>query len=276
MGTYGPGEIAEMVAWCPPAIGIITAIGPVHLERMKDEETIARAKEEILSAAHTAILNVDNQWLRPVAERAAAAGKKVVRCSATDRSADVAVIDGVVLVGGEQLARIDDLEAAPTNVACAVAAALELGVPADDVAARVTSLPPTENRQTVSRSADRGFTIIDDTFNSNPAGARAALALLARRAADGGSQVLVTPGMVELGSRQADENRDLAALAAEQCDTIVVVGHTNRKALVEGARRGGATLVTVETRPEAVEWVRSHLHDGDAVLYENDLPDHFP
>ena len=50
MGTYGPGEIAEMCAWVTPDVAVITAIGPVHLERMKDEAAITRAKAEILEA----------------------------------------------------------------------------------------------------------------------------------------------------------------------------------------------------------------------------------
>ena len=122
-----------------------------------------------------------------------------------------------------------------------------------------------------------GFTILDDTYNSNPAGAEAALHRLGRLARPGGRCVVVTPGMVELGDRQAAANGHFASMAAAQASHLVVVGHTNRPALVAGARAGGgAEVVTVETRPQAVEWVRSHLHEGDAVLYENDLPDHFP
>ena len=278
MGTYGLGEIAEMVEWCPPAIGIITAIGPVHLERMRTEETIARAKEEILGRASTAIVNVDSPLLRPVADRAAAAGKKVVRVSAMDPTADVVVVDRVVTVGGREVARMPaDLSAAPSNIACAVAAAIELGVAPEDVASRLATIPPVEFRQTVSRSADRGYSIIDDTYNANPTGARTALELLAKTVGPTGRQVLVTPGMVELGVRQKDENRAFAALAGAQCSDVVVVGHTNRTALVAGARSAANAVVhVVETRQEALDWVRSQLGDGDAVLFECDLPDHHP
>jgi UDP-N-acetylmuramoyl-tripeptide--D-alanyl-D-alanine ligase len=57
---------------------------------------------------------------------------------------------------------------------------------------------------------------------------------------------------------------------------VVVVGHTNRQALLEGARTGTAEVLAVDTREQAVEWVKANLGPGDAVLYENDLPDHFP
>ncbi len=57
---------------------------------------------------------------------------------------------------------------------------------------------------------------------------------------------------------------------------LVVVGHTNRDALLRGAEGSAANVVALATRDEAVEWARSNLGDGDAVLYENDLPDHYP
>jgi UDP-N-acetylmuramoyl-tripeptide--D-alanyl-D-alanine ligase len=88
---------------------------------------------------------------------------------------------------------------------------------------------------------------------------------------------MVTPGMVELGSIQHRENRELAVHASGIVTDLVVVGRTNRRALIEGASESGlGSVIVVSTREEAVEWVKSHLSAGDAVLYENDLPDHFP
>ncbi len=98
MGTYGPGEIAELCSWLTPRVGVITAIGPVHLERFGSEDRIVEAKAEILERAEVAVLNVDDARLRALADRAAAAGKRVWRCSATDRHADVCVLaDGGAL-----------------------------------------------------------------------------------------------------------------------------------------------------------------------------------
>jgi UDP-N-acetylmuramoyl-tripeptide--D-alanyl-D-alanine ligase len=116
--------------------------------------------------------------------------------------------------------------------------------------------------------------IIDDTYNSNPAGARAAVERLAAAAA--GRTVVVTPGMVELGCTQAAENRELAAFVAGRVDDFIVVGRTNRRALLAGARGGRSRVVAVRHRPEAVSWAAENLRDGDGVLYENDLPDHYP
>jgi UDP-N-acetylmuramoyl-tripeptide--D-alanyl-D-alanine ligase len=91
--------------------------------------------------------------------------------------------------------------------------------------------------------------------------------------------VVVTPGMVELGARQSEENRHFAAAVAGAADHLLVVGRTNRSALVAGADSvpgSGLVVMTVRDRAEAVAWVRSHLVEGDIVLYENDLPDHYP
>jgi UDP-N-acetylmuramoyl-tripeptide--D-alanyl-D-alanine ligase len=163
----------------------------------------------------------------------------------------------------------------PGNVACAVAAALSLGVPAEIVASRLESLPGAPHRRT-AQWASNGANVIDDTYNSNPAGARSALGLLEKTAAAGGKKVVVTPGMVELGPLQARENGNFAAAAGAVATQLVVVGRTNARALLAGARAAGLPALRVRNRAAAVAWVSANLRPGDAVLYENDLPDHYP
>ncbi len=279
MGTYGPGEIAEMCAWCPPDIAVITAIGPVHLERFGSETRIVEAKSEITVGAGTVVLNIDDARLDQLAGRLAGARtQRVVRCSAADQGADVCVRAGAgglaLWIGGRRLAAgaAAPPGVQPGNLACAVAVALALGVPEVTVAERLATLPEVPHRL-VRALAPSGLVVIDDTFNSNPAGARAALDVLAGAGA-GHRRAIVTPGMVELGRRQAEENRAFAAAASAVATDLVVVGRTNQRALMAGA----ASLhpVAVRTRQEAVTWVRAHLGSGDAVLYENDLPDHYP
>ena len=158
------------------------------------------------------------------------------------------------------------------NVACAVGVASRLGVPAADQLARLADLPTVPHRLAVA-TAPSGVVVIDDTYNSNPAGARAALGVL-RSEARQGRRVVVTPGMVELGKRQAEENRVFGNAALEVATDLIVVGQTNRSALV--AEAGQRRPITVRTREDAVCWVRENLVSGDAVLYENDLPDHYP
>jgi UDP-N-acetylmuramoyl-tripeptide--D-alanyl-D-alanine ligase len=259
MGTYGPGEIAELCAWIEPKIGVITAIGPVHLERFGSEDRIVEAKAEIFERAEVAVLNIDDERLRALADRLEAAGKRVIRCSA----ADVAPM-------------LEGVDAPAGNVACAVAVALELGVAPDDVKALVKTLPTAANRLAKGEGGG-GWTILDDTFNSNPAGAGRALDALEAAAGEGKRRIVVTPGMVELGPRQVDENAAFARDAAARATDLVVVGHTNRKALLGGAAGGTATVRVVDSREQAVAWVRDQgLGPGDVVLYENDRPDHYP
>ena len=120
-----------------------------------------------------------------------------------------------------------------------------------------------------------GAVIIDDTYNANPAGAAAALDLLDRLAAEGGRRVVVTPGMVELGDRQDEENARFAEAAAKVATVVVVVGQTNAGALLRGVAGSNAQVVRVATREQAVAWVTARVGPGDVVLYENDLPDHY-
>jgi UDP-N-acetylmuramoyl-tripeptide--D-alanyl-D-alanine ligase len=282
MGTYGPGEIAAMCEWVRPTVAAITAIGPVHLERMKDEATIARAKAEIFTTATTCALNVDSEHLAPMVDELRAQGKKVLRCSALDPTADVQVADEgderIVRLAGVELVRLTEpSDANPTNVAIAIALAREVGVPDDVIARRLADLPTASNRRSIERGST-GATYIDDTYNSNPAGAAAALVTLQHQAAATNATriALVTPGMVELGDRQFEENRRFAAAASEICTDIVIIGATNRKALQAGAHEGRARVVLVDDRPGATAWVKENAGEGDVVLFENDLPDHFP
>jgi len=298
MGTYGPGEIADLCRWCPPDIAVITAIGPVHLERFGSEDRIVESKAEIIVPADDVVLPSDDARLGAVADRALKEGKRVLRCSTVDRSAGVFVgritehpgADGShVSVSARGSLLVDDLEiptgVQPTNLACAVAVALLLEVDTATIADRLHDLPPVEHRLSAVPSST-GVIILDDTYNSNPAGARSALQALATTghayAADpssGHRLAVVTPGMVELGSVQFADNREFGAAAAAVATDLVIVGRTNRRALEAGSRlaAGSATrVIRARHRDQAVAWVRQHLASGDVVLYENDLPDHYP
>ena len=276
MGTYGPGEIAELCSWCPPSIAVVTAIGPVHLERMKNLDTIERAKYEITEPATRVVLNVDDDRLAGWVTRLEARGKSVRTAGSLTATSSVRVVelDGRwhVYVEGDDVGSLELVAGLqPTNLACAIGAALEVGASVEEISARFADLVPVANRSNVV-VAQSGVTVIDDTFNANPASARAALSVLAGLQLSG-RKVVVTPGLIELGSSQVSENaalaREVGALGAE----LAVVGRTNARALIRGFH-GAATRF--DTREEAVAWVRSNLVRGDGVLYLNDLPDHYP
>ena len=300
MGTYGPGEIADLCRWCPPDVAVITAIGPVHLERFGSEDRIVQAKSEILGPARDVVLQTDDPRLEALAVAAAERGQRVRRCSALDPSADVCVVrhaerhgEASVFVDGDLVAGSLALATGiqPSNLACAIAVALVLGVERRAVVERLAGLTSADHRLQATTGAS-GVTILDDTYNSNPAGAAEALAALADLASLGpgggagpaggggaGRRVVVTPGMVELGPRQFEENRNFGAAITATADHLVVVGRTNRPALLAGVASvpdAGLTVTLTAHRDEAVAWVRGHLGPGDVVVYENDLPDHYP
>ena len=283
MGAYGPGEIAALCRWLRPEVAVITSIGPAHLERFGTLDRTLAAKAEITSTARVVVLNIDDERLDELARRLGG-DHKIVRASGLDASAGVAVLDratGLELrVRGSSYGVAVLAPGTPppirSNAACAAAVAVELGIDPEVVVKRLTSLPVVPNRLQRYR-ANAGYVVFDDTFNANPIGAGLALDALGSEACEG-RRVLVTPGMVELGKVQAAENAALAERAARIVTDLVIVGRTNRAALVEGWRKAGQApaVKLVDTREEAVAWTRGELGAGDAVLFENDLPDHFP
>lgn len=284
MGTYGPGEIKELCEWFTPEVAAIVSIGEAHLERMGSRETIVQAKSEILERAKVWILNVDTPELAAKAD-SAGPGIQVIRCSASNvDGADIAVLtddDGVVSVHvrGEKVTSFTpDGAVHAINVAVAVAAADYFGVPHSMIAKQLTKLPTVASRGISSRT-EGGVTIIDDTFNSNPTGASAALEAAVEALPSGKTLWVVSPGMFELGDNMYSRNNEFASAVFAQADArLVGVGGTNRKAFADAASSAGAgsRYEWFGTRPAAVARVMGEAQDGDVVLYENDRPDHLP
>jgi UDP-N-acetylmuramoyl-tripeptide--D-alanyl-D-alanine ligase len=158
------------------------------------------------------------------------------------------------------------------HVLAGAAVAVAVGRRLEDLAEPIGALQPVEHRLQLIEGAG-GVTVIDDAYNSNSEGAAAALevleALPARR------RVVVTPGIIELGPLQEQANEEFGRRAAAVADTIVVVARTNRAALVRGAETDSARVVVVDSLAQAQEELASLLRPGDAVLFENDLPDHY-
>ena len=270
MGTYGPGEIAEMCSWVTPTVGVIVSLGPVHLERFRSEERIVQAKSEILDRAQVGVICVDHPLLADLAAKRSRS-MSILEVSTGERGR-VRIFGGRLIVDGSPIAEVPS-GVFSANLAAAIGVCVALDVDLATVVPLLAGLPTPRHRQTVA-VGESGVRIIDDTFNSNPEGAKRALGVLA--GAGGGRKVLVTPGMVELGPVQAAQNEALAREGSAIADHLVIVGATNRPALLRGAAGGRASVTVVDSREEAVAWVRANLGPGDAVLYENDLPDHYP
>jgi UDP-N-acetylmuramoyl-tripeptide--D-alanyl-D-alanine ligase len=276
MGTYGPGEIRALCQWCVPEIAVVTAIGPVHLERMKTLVAIEGAKFEVTEKAKVIVVNVDDPVLARWPTQRASTDKRYRGAGSLNAQASVRVrVDDdewTIIIDGEVLGRIAAIASVqPTNLACALAVALELGTPREQLVARTTSVRSIENRSNVVTAAS-GVVVIDDTFNANPTSALTALKTLSRVASTG-RRVVVTPGLVELGREQYPENLALAQKVAAAGDELVIVKRTNALPLETGYK---GPVRRFNSRDEAVAWVRASLGPGDGVLYLNDLPDHYP
>ena len=303
MGTYGAGEIRELCRLFPPDIAVITVIGEAHLERMRTRANILAAKSEITERARTVVLPIDDPGLAALADSCEAAGRRVIRCSVVEaadagpdelRAAVQPTTTGAAPDGGSQGAAADvvvdrtdgrvrigtttlELGEVPhaVNLAVALGVAFALDVEPTALAPRLTALPRAAHRAEVHEGT--GVAVIDDTYNANPIGAHAALAeaaAMARRR--GGPLVVVSPGMVELGPVQRERNGAFGEACAAAGASLIVVGRTNRAALVAGARAGGAEPETVDRRERAVPRAMALAGERGVVLYENDLPDHYP
>lgn len=282
MGTYGPGEIRELCRLFPPDIAVITTIGEAHLERMRTTATVLAAKSEITERARIVVLPVDSPELAALAERCRHAGKRVVTCTVAGAPADVAVdlVTGDVTLtapdGTTTSLPVGAGVAHGVNLAVALGVVLAVGAELSSLGPRLRSLPRAAHRAEL-QDTGTGLLVVDDTYNANPIGAHAALTEAAALAEGrDGRLVVVTPGIVELGPVQRVRNTEFARAAAQAGAHVVVVGRTNRAALVAGVQQGGGTYDVVDHRAQAVPLATAKAGPAGVILYENDLPDHYP
>ena len=287
MGAKNPGDIREICDLVHPAMGIVTAVGPQHLESFGSIEAVQRTKFELvdaLPADGVAFVNDDFEYIasRPVDN---------VRCdrySCHDAAGAQWTADGIAYApdgtnftvhGPEGFALTLQTrllgEANISDLLAAVAAAHTLGVPDEKIRYAVAQIQPVEHRLSIRRTSG-GLTVIDDAYNSNPVGSRMAMEVLGGM--KGGRRVVITPGMIELGDRQHELNAVLGRHIAANADIAIIVGRYNREAITEGieaAAVAGCETHTVDTFAEAQTLLTNIARAGDVVLYENDLPDTF-
>jgi UDP-N-acetylmuramoyl-tripeptide--D-alanyl-D-alanine ligase len=285
LGDWVPGDIALLCGLLRPTVGVVTTIGPEHLERFRTMDRVVASKSELLEALPAqgaAVMNQDDPTVRGLADRGWAAS--VIRFGLADEAQVRARDVRTTREGLEFVVQIDGAAEAAfkvgvlgrhnvSNLLAAIAAAHSLGMTLDEIATAARRIAPVEHRlQPIEGSG--GVLVIDDAFNSNPRGAAAALDVLAEL--DGGQRILVTPGMVELAEREFDENRAFGRRAAGVCDAVVVVGRQRAAPLVAGLRDGGfpdERLYVVSDLAEATGRLNTLVRSGDVVLFENDLPD---
>jgi UDP-N-acetylmuramoyl-tripeptide--D-alanyl-D-alanine ligase len=267
---------------------VLTAIGPEHLERFGSLEAIERAKYELIEALPAdgiAFFNVDDERVRRLADTTRHV--RVVRYGLLpDGRPDVTAenlrtsprgIELEVVRGAERfhlrcglLGRHNAL-----NLLAGVAVARELGVTPEAIVRAAAGITAPEHRLQLIPTVG-GPTIIDDAYNANPVGVQAALDVLAEM--PGGQKILVTPGMVELGPVEEEENRRFGSAAAAVCDLVILVGPKRTAPIQAGLRAAGfpeERIRVVRALSEVPSLLRQHAGPNDVVLFCNDLPDQY-
>jgi|688.fasta_scaffold18174_6 UDP-N-acetylmuramoyl-tripeptide--D-alanyl-D-alanine ligase len=274
IGMYGEGEIAKICDWLRPEVAVITAIGPMHLERVGSIDAIKRAKSEILNHAPVGVFWMGDVNVALIAKEFHL--PKTVSCGmfGSDCNVEVSVGQNIntYFVHGETIGSLPAGELHHENVACAIGVALALNVPTKVLSEGLQRMLPVGHRAETF-SSDSGALVIDDTFNSNPSGAKRALKIL--EDFRGSRRIVVTPGFFELGHQQAEKTREFVESSLAAGVEVIFVGYSNRRAVASLAKHSGSELRLVASRTKAKK-ILSNLGSHDAILWENDLPVHLP
>ena len=287
MGAYGPGSIARLCKLTPPDVGLITALGAAHYERFKSLGTVAQAKfelaESVFERGGVTVVNRDGMDPALLKERMAAVPGNyqiigeggtlaISTCELTKNGLTLHVKDGdeehilkAPLYGRHQAG----------NILLAAGCARAVGLPWAAIKGALASVPQIRHRLEVGRNSGQP-TLINDAYNSNPVGFAGALECLDTLVELGGRRILLTPGMVELGSKHDEEHERLGMLAAAHCDIVLVVTPERIPTFMKGleaANKGNVTVMTFGAQEKAEEWAKRNWEAGDAVLFENNLPD---
>ena len=284
MGAKYVGDIKELCELADPDIGIITSIGAQHLDTFGSLENIVSTKLELsdylLARGRMIALNGDCELIKDNIK----SNENVILCGLagdvkiTEISADERGTSFVLTTkSGESFPLTVGLLGAHnvTNVALAAAVALELGMTPDEIRRAARKIKCAPHRLEI-KSAGRDL-IIDDAYNANPAGTKAALAALGLF--KDSTRIIVTPGMVELGADSDAFNKTLGRDAAAVCDYIFLVGSFGSEIIRSGAIEAGFPedkIFIYDRVEDAINGARVIPSDVQRViLLENDLPDNY-
>ena len=301
MGAYKRGDIRELCNLAVPQIGILTAVGPQHLERFKSIENIAKTKYELIESLPPdgpAVFNCDNEICARLANKREQDAHPVRRyatepfpVASTSERAELIARNIQHTDEGLAFTIYTSVDTAETtkaeirtqllgrhnvsNILAATAVAIECGMTLEEIRVAIANVEPVPHRLQLTAS-EGNVTIIDDSFNSNPVGAKAALEVLTE--IQGGKKVLVTPGMVELGEREYEENKRLGEQAADVCDLVILVGPSRTTPILDGlkaAQYPTQQIIVALNLEEVKQHLATQVQAGDVVLFENDLPDNY-
>lgn len=291
MGAKKTGEILETVQMLPPDAALISTIFGQHLETFGSIENIVNEKAKVfehLKKNGTAIINMDDANIvkiqqridvnkiyysvRPITERVPAVYVENIRVHSG--GSDFVLVDAR---SDKQIRRIEMHtgllgEHNISNIVAAAAMALHLGASLKSIARATSELTPVKNR--LSTRVEGGVTILEDAFNSNPIGAKAALNVLSLMPAN--KRIIITPGMIELGSAEKAVHTEFGRQIAAVCDEVVLVTKKRTADIYDGIQSAGYNMDNVRIvsgMREALALIKNAFNEGDVVLIENDLPD---
>lgn len=285
MGARYIGDIKEICDIVHPNHGIITSIGPQHLETFLNIENIQNTKFELADALPKdgkLFLNGDCEYIISKAEKydntifyhSENVGKGYyaddIKVSQMGTDFTVVSPDGrkarfqMHLIGAHNV----------INVVGAIAVANQLGIDLEDLKIPVRRLQPVQHRMQLREQGN--VTIIDDAYNSNPVGSKAAVETLAMFE---GVRILITPGMVELGEKEEEYNYKFGTYASDCCDYILLVGKKHIEPIKKGAIDQGFVeekCKVFDKLEEALSYAYAIKDQGHKyILLENDLPDNY-
>ena len=276
MGFYVPGEIRTLCEIAQPQVGVVSNIGTVHAERAGTQETIARGKAELVESLPegpegVAILNMDDPWVRWMADRTKADVFSYGIIEGADLTASEIQplgLEGIACTltyqGKTHLVRSPLMgEFSAYTILRAVAAALVSGVTWEQIIdALAVSNVDIRMRPFTLRE---GVTLLDDTYNASPASTEAALKLLKGLQ---GRRVAILGDMLELGQYEEEGHQSVGAFAADAADVLILVGERS-KTTANAALEEGFPEENLQWYPDsekAAEPAANTLQKGDVVL----------
>ena len=285
MGARHVGDIKEMCRLVHPQIGILTSVGPQHLDTFKTLERITKTKYELIDALPSdgkAFFADDDGICRKLYDKT----EKQKCISGLDSSRDDVWAEEItyspegssfLLCTAERKIPCSTQllgELNIRNILLCASVALSLGLTMEQISRGIRKINPIEHRLQLIRHPG-GLNVIDDAFNSNIRGARQAFDVLKQFPKQ---RIVVTPGMVELGEHETEMNREFGQAMADCCDVAILVGKKRSEAIRNGLQEKGfpeQAVRIVSNLTEATAILKEISGAGDTVLFENDLPDNY-
>lgn len=279
MGARHKGDIKELTDIVRPEIGIVTGVNNQHMETFRNIENTAKTKYELiegLTGRKFAVVNADNKYTLDMCGMGTP-----LKTAGFNKEGDIVIDNLKTSVFGTTFDLLLDGEVLPlktrllgghnaVNIALSAGVAIELGVSLSDIQAAVFDLKGVPHRLELIQGT-RGITIIDDTYNSNPDGAAAALQVLEQFE---GRKVIVTPGLIELGAKTAEENIKLGNIIRTICDRVILIRSKGIKYIKEGLKNYPVEkIIEYNSLKEATADFSKILKNNDILLLLNDLPD---